>query len=58
MTRRFLLGSRELQVRVACPGPPYRNHRPRANYHVSFQEYVAGGMDHRLRPALALGVLS
>ena len=56
--RRFPLGSWGLQVHVVCPDPPCRNHRPHTNYHVFFQEYVAGGMDHRLRAALALGALS
>ena len=58
MTRRFPWGSRELQVHVACPDPPCRDHRPRANYHVFFQEYVADGIDPRLHTALALGALS
>ena len=61
MTRRFLWGSRELQVHVACPDPSCRNHRPRANYHVFFLEYVASGIDHRLPGALSwalVGLLS
>ena len=59
MTKRFLWGSRELQVQTGSPDPSHRKPRLPANYvHVFFQDYVAGYIGRRRRPALALGGVS